>query len=63
MDLNPTHPDHLADSCWFLLMAAHHWRFNFQPGGTDFLVAGAAMREWSFPFILSNLKSSGLANC
>jgi len=33
MDLNPTHPDHLADSCWFLLMAAHHWRYSFQPGG------------------------------
>jgi hypothetical protein len=38
MELNPTHPDHLEDSCWYLLMAAHDKRYTFQPGGTDFRV-------------------------
>ena len=32
MDLNPSHPDHVADSTRRLLMTVHHWCYSFQLG-------------------------------
>lgn len=37
-DLDTTQPDHVADSCRYLLMATHDKRYTFQPGATDFRV-------------------------
>ena len=33
-----TQPDHVADSCRYLLMAIHDRRYSFQSCGTDFRV-------------------------
>ena len=37
-DLDTTQPDHVADSCRYLLMAAQDPRYSYRAGGTEYRI-------------------------